>query len=274
MDWNFLVGAGTIVLAIATFLAVFQGRKQTQAILRQLNLQTGQQIPRLFIKKVTFELNSIKVDVQNATNAPASWVGLETSFYVVGQKLYADQTSDSEITWGDAIRLRDEGKTIYAKYHWLGPDSPKLTFENREVRSDVAVNFFSPQGVSVYLPPNSTIQLETTPNFAISWKGESGLSSYRGLDYSELRDFLLKNNIRAAAVVMDLLCKDTAETVHDQGPVASFAIRTDLDRSLEDSSKNAHRFDFIPLSHIESLSAKSWTPYDHYKNTFSNWHVF
>jgi len=274
MDWSFLAGIGTIALAIATFLFVYQSRRQTQVLFRQLNLQTGQQIPRLFIRQVDFERNSIKINIQNAANIPASWVGLETRFFVVGQRLYADQTGDNEISWGEAVRLRDEGKTIYAKYYWLGPDLQKLRFENREVHADAAVSFFSPPGVSVYFPPNSTIQVETTPIFTISWKGEDGLPSYQGFDYNEFRNFLLSNNVRAAAIVMELLCKDTAEMVHSQGPIASFAVRTDLDRSLVDSSKNTQRFDFIPLSHAEMLSEKSWTPYDHYRNTYSSWHVF
>jgi hypothetical protein len=274
MDWSFLVGIGTIVLAVATLLYVDQSRRQTQIILRQLNLQTGQQIPRLFIKRVDFEKDSVKIDIQNATNVPASWVGLETEFFIVGQRLYADQAGENEIGWGEAIRLRDQGKTIYGKYYSLHLDLPKLRFENREVHAAAAVSFFSPQGVSVHFPPNSTIQVETKPIFAVSCEGEEGFPSYRRFEYNEFRDFLLSNNVRAAAVVMQLRCKDSAEMVHNQGPVASFAVRTDLDRSLVDSSKNTQHFDFIPLSHVEQLSAKSWTPYRDYANTFSNWHIF
>lgn len=269
-----MVGIGTIILAVATLLYVDQSRRQTQIILRQLNMQTGQQIPRLFIKRVDFEKDSVKIDIQNATDVPASWVGLETRFFIVRQRLYADQAGKNEIDWGEAIRLRDQGKTIYGKYYPLHPNSPKLRFENREVHADAAVSFFSPQGVSVHFPANSTIQVETRPIFAVSYEGEEGFPLHRGFEYNEFRDFLLSNNVRAVAVVMQLLCKDFAEMIHNQGPVASFAVRTDLDQSLLDSSKNTEHFDFIPLSHVEQLSAKSWTPYADYANTFSNWHIF
>lgn len=274
MDWSFLTGLGTIILAIATILYVTQSRLQTQALMKQVNLQIGQQIPRLFIKRVDFEPNSLKIEIQNAGNTPAYWVGLETMFFVIGQRLYSDQHGDNEISWGESVKLREEGKTIFSKYFWIGPDRPKLRFENREVDAGNAVSFLSPQGVSVYFPPNSVVQTETRPIFLISWRGDQGLRSYKGFDYNEFREFLLSNSIRAAAVVMSLVCKDTGETVHGQGYVASFVVRPDLDHSLVDSGRNSQRFDFIPLSHEEQLSGNSWIPNDHYQNTYSNWHVF
>jgi hypothetical protein len=272
MDWNFLVGIGTIILALATILYVYQSRLQTQILTKQINLLTGQQIPRLFIKQIDFEANSLKLEIQNITNVPAFWMGLETNFYVIGQRLYPNQNSDTEISWGEAVKLRDEGKTIYEKYFWSG--QTKLKFQDKEVDTDTAISFFSPQGASVYLPPNSTIQVTSRPIFLVSWKENQGLKSYKGFEYSEFREFLLYNNIRAAAIVLTLTCKDSAEIEHSQGYAASFVLRTDLDHSLIDSSKNTRRFDFIPLSHDERLSGDSWTPNDSYNNTFSNWHVF
>lgn len=272
MDWSFLGGLGTIILAIATILYVNQSRLQTQVLMKQVNMQIGQQIPHLTIRQLTVEPNSVKMEIQNTANAPAYWVGLETKFYVIGQRLYRDQHSDNEISWGESIKLREEGKTIFYKYYWTGPT--KLKFENREVDADNAVSFLSPQGISGYFPPNSTVQVETRPMFLISWKGDQGLRTYQGFEYDKFREFLLSNNIRAAAVVMTLVCKDTAETVHSQGYAASFVVRTDLDHSLADSGKNSQRFDFIPLSHEERLSGDSWTRYDDYRNSYSNWHVF
>lgn len=272
MDWNFLTGLGTLILAIATILYVTQSRLQTQVLMKQVNLQIGQQIPRLFIRQVTFEANSLKMEIQNAGSTPAYWVGLETRFFVIGQRLYSDQHSDNEINWGEAVKLHEQGNTIYSKYFWTGPT--KLRFENKEVDADTAVSFLSPQGVSVYFPPNSVVLTETRPMFLVSWKGDQGLPASKGFEYNEFREFLLSNNIRAVAVVMSLMCKDAGETVHGQGYVASFVVRTDLDHSLVESSKNSHRFDFIPLSHEEQLSGNSWTRYDDYRNTFSNWHVF
>lgn len=261
-------------MAIAAFLSVNQNRRQTQVILRQLNLQTGQQIPRLFINQVGFRLDSVEIEIQNAADVPATSVGLETRFFVIGQHLYADQKGDNEISWGEAIRLHDQGKSVYSKYYWTGPENPKLKFENREINPSAAVSFFSPQGVSVYFPLRTTIRTSTRPIFLISWKGDQGLPSYKGFEYSEFRDFLLSNNIRAVAVVMSLLCKDAAEAVHHQGTVTSFAIRTHLDRSLVESSKNAQHFDFIPLAPPEWLSENSWIPHESYQNIRSNWHVF
>ena len=274
MDWNFLVGIGTIILAIATFLYVNQSRIQTKILAKQVNLQTGQQIPRLLTSQLHFDTNSIKINIENATNVPAYWVGLETRFFIIEQKLYPDQQSDTEISWGEAVKLRDEGKIIYGKYFWSGNNKLKLKFQNRDVNPDAATSFFSPQGVSVYFPPHSTIQCETRPIFVISWKGEQGLLQYQGFDYKEFREFLLDNNIRAVAIVMTLLCKDAGEMMHSQGYVASFVVRTDLDRSLVESSVNSRRFDFIPLSHEERLSGDSWTPGENYQNTYSSWHVF
>lgn len=82
----------------------------------------------------------------------------------------------------------------------------------------------------------------------------------------------MKNNIRSVAVTMDLLCKDAGEMVHHQGNVASFVIRTDLDKSLLDSSRNAQRFDFIAVPPIEMLSGESWTLSEHYLDSHSQWH--
>lgn len=273
MDWSILVGIGTIILAIATISYVAQSKRQTDILYRQINLQMGLQIPRLLIKNVIFEPNSIKIDIQNITRVPAYWVGLETRFFVIGQRLFASQKTDSEISWGEAVKLKGQGKQIYAKYYWPG-SSPKLKYKDAEVDNDGGISFFSPQGVSVYFPPNSLLQIKTTPRFAVSWKQKSGLPASQGFEYKDFRDFLLANDVKAVAVIMALFCKDSAENVHSQGYAASFAIRTDLDQSLVDSSKNAQRFDFIPLSHEEILSEKSWTTYEQYKNTYSNWHIF
>jgi hypothetical protein len=275
MDWGFLVGIGTIILATATIWSVYVNQKQNAVLFKQINLQLGQQIPYIFIDNVEFSKHTIKLFIRNVTSVSAFWLGLDTHFLIIGQKLYASKDSKNEIGWGEAIKIRDEGKTYYSKYYWYGPNSPKLMFENHQVEPSSVVSFFSPQGVSVILPPtDATICIETTPKFVVSWKNEQGLISYKGFEYDDFRDFLLNNNIRAVAVVMDLVCKDAAEIVHNQGSVASFVVRTDLDKSLSDSSKNSQRFDFIPLSHKESLSEKSWTPYEHYKNTYSNWHIF
>jgi len=274
IDWSFLVGIGTIVLAIATLLLVILNRRQVDVMLKQVNMQIGQQIPHLFIKQVDFQADSVEIEVQNATDVPATSVGLETRFFVIGQHLYADQKSDNEISWGEAIKLHERGETVYSKYYWTGPENPKLKFENREVNPSAVVSFFSPQGVSVYFPPRTTMRITTKPVFGISWKGDQGLSSYRWFEYSEFRDFLLSNDIRAVAVVMSLLCKDTAEVVHHQGAVASFAIRMDLDRSLVESSQNAQRFDFIALAPTEWLSEDSRIPGEMYQNLRSSWHIF
>ena len=274
MDWTFLVAVGTVVLAIVTLLLVIQYRRQVDVMLKQLNMQIGQQIPRLFIKQVDFRPDSVEIEVQNSGDVPATSVGLETCFFIIGQHLYADQKSDNEISWGEAIRMRDRGETVYSKYYWIGPESTKLKFENREVNPSAVVSFFSPQGASVYFPPRTTMRIATKPAFLISWKGDQGLLSYRWFDYTEFRDFLLSNDIRAVAVVMSLLCKDAAEAVHHQGTVASFAIRTDLDRSLVESSQNAQRFDFIALSPTEWLSEDSRIPAEMYRNIRSHWHVF
>ena len=273
IDWNLLLGLATIVLAAATLLLVIQYRRQVDIMLKQVNMQIGQQIPRLFIKQVDFRQDSVEIEVQNPGEVPATSVGLETKFFVIGQHLYSDEEGNNEINWGEAIRMRDRGETVYSKYYWTGPGNPELQFEGREVEPSAIVSFFSPQGVSVYFPPRTTMLITTKPMFGISLKSDQGLFAARWFDYAEFRDFLLSNDIKAVAVVMSLLCKDAAETVHHQGTVASFAIRTDLDRSLVESSRNAERFDFIALAPTEWLSEDSRITGEMYRNIRSSWHV-
>jgi hypothetical protein len=274
MDWNFLVGIGTIILAVATILLVIDSNRRTEVLLKGLNLQIGQQIPRLFVKRVDFGPDFVKIEIQNVTNVPAFSAGLETRFFVIGQRLYADEAAEREIGWGEAIVLRDQGKTLYGKYYWAGSDTPRLRSDNREVQADAGISFFSPEGVSVYFPPNSIVEVETKPRFLIAWPGEQGFLSSRGMEFDEFRKFLLSNDVRAVAVVMSLLCKDGGEVTRSQGYVASFVVRADLDRSLAESGKNQRRFDFIPLSHEERLSGDSWVSDRDYRGSYSNWHVF
>jgi hypothetical protein len=273
MSWDWLVALGTILLAIATFMSVLQGRKQMQTLLRQVNLQVGQQIPHLFIQRVTFERDSVKIDVENATNVPAFWLGLETRFHLIRQSYSDSADGGREITWGEAIKLKEAGKIVYGKYLLLLPHEwPKLVQENREVKPETAVTFFAPQGVSMYFPPKSTIQVSTTPRFAISWM-EKDNRTWQGLEYIRFRDFLLRNNIDRVAVSMMLVCKDASEKPVAQDYVASFLIVTATDKSLEDSSKNAQKFDFLPLSQLDTLSDKYWITEEVYDNIHSNWHV-
>jgi hypothetical protein len=274
LDWNALVAVGTLVLAIATFTAVYQGRKQLQMLSRQLNLQTGQQVPHLFIKQVTFEEDIVKLDIENATNVPACWAGLETRFFLVRRQYYDAQRNGHEITWGEAVKLREKGQTVYGKYYLLAlNEGPKLVHEGKEVKPETAISFFAPQGVSVYFPPKATVQVKTTPRFAVSFT-EKDRRTWMGFEYGTLRDFLLKNNIDEVAVSMSLVCKNAGEMVFGQGYVASFVIRTVSDKSLADSSRNAQRFDFLPLSHQDYLSDGKWTTDEQYRNTYSTWHVF
>ena len=165
MDWNGLVAVGTMLLAIATFMSVYQGRKQMQVISKQLNLQKGQQIPHMFIKKVVFEGDTVKLDVENATDVAAYWTGLETSFFLVRLQYYDGPDNGHEINRGEAIRMKEEGKIPYGKYYSLGPEASKLTYEGKEVKPGSAVSFFDPQGVSVFLPLNRTSKSVLHPGF-------------------------------------------------------------------------------------------------------------
>jgi len=275
MDWNGFVAVGTMLLAIATFMSVYQGRKQMQVISKQLNLQKGQQIPHMFIKNVVFEGDTVKFDVENATDVAAYWTGLETSFFLVRLQYYDGPDNGHEINWGQAIKMKEEGKVPYGKYYWLGSDASKLTYEGKEVKPGSAVSFFDPQGVRDFLPAKSNVQISTTPRFLITWreKGDQFPSTV-GFEYSLLREFLLKNNITEVAVSMSLICKDSAETTVDQGYVTSFIINTSSDKCLADSAKHVRRFDFLPISRFDRLSNRFWIPEEEYHNTYSNWHIF
>jgi hypothetical protein len=274
MSWDWLVALGTILLAIVTFMSVMQGRKQMQILLKQVNLQVGQQIPHLFIKEVTFEGDSVKIDVENATNVPAFELGLETRFHLIRQSYSDAANGGREITWGEAIKLREAGKIVYGKYLLLPPhELPKLVYDYREVKSETAVTFFAPQGVSKYFPPKSTIQVSTIPRFAISWM-EKDNPRWQGFEFTRFRDFLLKNNIDKVAVSMMLVCKDASEKPVAQGYVTSFFINTESDKSLEDSSKSKQKFDFLPLSQLDFLSDEFWIPEEMYDKMHSNWHIF
>lgn len=150
IDWNFLVGIGTVILAAVTAIYVNQSRKQTKILLKQLDLQIGMQIPRLSVQKIEFKPKSIKISIKNVTNYPAFEVGLDTSFYVIRQRLFSDKSSESEITWGEAVKLQEQGQTIYSKYYPIFPEkSQKLVHENKEVHSASTISFFSPNGISV-----------------------------------------------------------------------------------------------------------------------------
>jgi hypothetical protein len=274
LNWDVLVAVGTLLLATATFLAVYQGRRQVQMLYRQLNLQTAQQIPHLFIKQVTFEKDAVKLDIENATDAPALWTGLVTRFFFINERYFDAQRGGHEISWGQAVKLKEEGKTVYGKYYLPAPNKwPKLVYNGKEVRQEAAVSFFAPQGVSTYFPPKTTIQVKTAPRFAISW-AEKDRQAGKGFEYGAFREFLLENNIDEVAVSMSLICKDAAEKPLGQADVASFVIKTASDKSLADSSAHAQRFDFLPLSHQEYLSDKIWVTEESYYNTYSNWHIF
>ncbi len=273
MDWNFLVALGTIGLAVAAFVSMNQGRKQTQAILRQLNLTIGQQTPYLFIKSVSFEHDSVSLEIENATNVPAFWVGLVTRFFFVCERYYDSPSGDHEVGWGEAVKLRDQDKIVYSKYYSPAPDRwPKLIHDDKAVVPDASVSFFDPQGVSVHFPPKSIVQVKSLLRFVVSWPGKDGPSS-QAFEYGAFRDFLLKNNVDQVAISVSLICKNAEELPLGQGYVTSFILRTSSDKSLSDSSKNAQRFDFLPLSHAEYLSAKFWITYEQYCSTYSRWHI-
>jgi len=274
LDWSALVAVGTLALAIATFMAVYQGRKQLQTLSRQVNLQIGQQIPHLFMKQVIFEEDIVKLDIENATNAPAYWVGLETEFFLVRERYYDAQHNGREISWGEVVKLREDGKTVYGKYYPLvGHECPKLVHEGKEVKPGTGISFCAPEGVSVYFPPKATAQVKTTPRFVVYLTEKEGWS-WMGFEYGTFRDFLLKNSIDTVAVSMSLIWKDAGETVLGQTYVASFVIRTALDKSLAESSRHAQRFDFLALSHQQLLSDRMWITGEDYRNTYSGWHVF
>lgn len=273
MDWDGYVALATLLLAIGTFMSVYQSRKQSQAIIRQLKLQIGQQIPHIFVRNVTFESNSLTLDIENATDTPAFRLGLSTSYFPVLEKYYADKDGKQEINWGETVKLREDGKTVYMKYYSTGLNNrPKLNYDGQEVQSDSAVSFFAPQGVSQYLPPKTNIQVKTTPRFAVSWQDKES-SSFQGFAFDEFRNFLLKNNIHAVAVVMYLICRDSAEMTHTQGEIARFAIVTSTDKTLADSGKNPQHFEFLAVPFLDSLGENSYISGDTYRDVHSGWNV-
>lgn len=274
MDWQGLLAVGTILLAIAALVSISIGRRQNQVILRQLSLQTGQQIPHLFIREVKFEDDTININIENATNVPAYWLGLSTNYYLVNERYSSDSEGKNEINRGESVKLHEEGKTVYMKYYpIIGSVVPKLKYEGKEAQINSAVSFFDPQGVSQYLPASTNIWVKAVPRFAISWKEKDVIQAYRGFAFNEFRSFLLKNNIFAVAVTMDLICKDSAEMQHNQGEVASFAILAGSDKTLAESGKRQQHFDFIAVPFFEMLSKDSWILTDTYLNTYSGWNV-
>ncbi|MDD4794699.1 MAG: hypothetical protein PHU18_05595 [Dehalococcoidales bacterium] len=257
-----LVAAGTISLALATFLTLAQNYQQLQLLKKQLLLQTNQYSPDLAI--ITFEIkgNVMSIELENIGSSHATWVGIGCSFYLVSLSYYSDKSGKKEVSELTAARSNEQ---LYIKFNL----DYQSTLKNEEYIIYPAryINFLLAESQEPTILPNKKYQLSTELNFYIKEKKELG--SAQMLDFNKLKELMGQNNRRYIAADLSLCYKDKSRNTMYKA-IDKFIIDFEADDTLEQAWKKHRSYSFVALSTNEIFSKVKGMDFDTYSNVLFN----
>lgn len=261
----------TFLLAIAAFLGLIFTRKQINVLSNQLRIQRSQLVPYITVSEVRVEGDEIVVELNNNSDAAAYWLGMLAEFYIVYPRYYGSQKTKDELSQSRVQQLTEEGETVYVKFLLL-PYSKvsRLVYDGDKIVPKGVVNFPVDGLPGAILFPRHHATVRFCPLFAVSATEGSRSKTFT---FSELRDFLLQNDIRFTAVSFHIVYKDVIETPIGSEKVAAFAVVTSEHKNLQEAWEKHYSVDFIALSMGEIQTRLKYMLKDVYRNIWSSWNV-
>ena len=203
---NIGVAAGTISLAVSTFVMIRQGKSQLEEIKKQRQISLSREEPRLYHSDLKFDGNKISLRIANVGNGTAMEVGVVSDFSPLVSMLpfVRIKFEDKHAVPAECVNFPD-GEMV------LEPQSFK-TFKSE-------IKFFA-----------STELIEK------SKKPPKGFAG-KAFDFEELREFLKKQNINEMGVTIRPIGKNFMEEPIDGTSSTEFTVDFKKHKTLEGAFK-------------------------------------
>lgn len=219
---SYLVAIGTIALAIATFVLVFESRSQLKLLRSQSIIQKYNTKPHLIIKQFSVNKNAITITLKNIGNGIAKEIGLVTTF--------------------NPMFKQNEN------YHLI-PNN-KFEYEGKVMKSVESGTNLKPNNNSSNILDKNEEQVFITNTLYFELKEDIGMFGTRQfLTIEKLIEFLKTQKVPAFAFSIDLLYRDLSAEVVSSYHYLNLIFDINKHQSLEDSFNDKLTPYGLPISY-------------------------
>lgn len=250
----FAVAIGTVILAIVTYKALVEGRKQLSVLRTQTVISRSQLDPYLLVRDFNFKGDKLFIDIENIGRGHATWLSLRIWFHPCTPRYYADKEGKVPLTKEQTLHLGKTQGWALGKF-----EASQETLRYREWKSAIPVQTFSFLGnkelgdVAVLLE-GARQQFEVEPYSGIK-RARARYPEWKGWKFDEFRQFLAENKVGFVALEFQLACKDSVENIIPGVPLCKFVMDPVNHKSLEEAFNAKISFDFFPLT-LEEVARK------------------
>jgi hypothetical protein len=298
---NMLMVLGTFLMVVITYKSVKSSNNQLKLLEKQTHLLLQKQKPSLCIPAPPFfHENSVNLEITNKGDDIAYDVGAVSHFFQMEyvplkestdpiikfkfSEIYQDLFKDYE---GNDCNLKSkfgyytsfEDRSLLIEKFWEDPSSllEKISsFLNPKKMEKVyptnLIIFIKNNNTKIQtIRPGETVHCSITPNFGISTSKKwdhtilSNDSHWAMESFDEIKEILLKNNVNAIGIGLDLCCKDRLENVEYFQEIFAVIFDFRRHRSLKDALDEGITYNRT-MNTDQFFSKAGMIHYEMYKN--------
>lgn len=296
---NMLMVLGTFLMVIVTYKSLKSSNDQLKLLEKQTHLLLQKQKPNIHAKSTFFE-NLINLEISNDGDDTAFDVGVITHFFQmeyvplktlnesitkykfsqIYQNLFKNYNgTDSDLNSEFGYYTGFEDRSLLVEKFEDGPKSLSEKFTSffnsnklEKVYPTDLIIFIKNNNTKIQvIKPEETIHCSINPYFEIttSKKWDKNIlsdGSYWAMkSFDEIKEILIKNNVQAIGISMDLCCKDRLENVEHFQTILAVIFDFRKHRTLKDAIDEGLTFNRA-LNPNDFFSKTGMIPYDLYKN--------
>jgi len=236
----------TIILATVTYLLVREGKRQVNMLIKQTMILRSQNDPILLIKSLSFDLNKLKITLENVGNGPASSIAIGTKFFPAKQTFFSDSGGKTPLS---ALELKDAAnqEKNASMFYDLGED--KLKDNGKEVYpTALACVLINEKNNTLILPPHEIQSYSINPSYGFGDK-KGNLTFYP--PYESFVNTLKKNGVTCFVLSFDLLGKNMAEDLVVSQGITAFVVDLKKHSCIQEAYRENITPHFITIDMID-----------------------
>lgn len=261
---NVAVALGTLYLALIAKRSLQEGRRQLKILSSQTEIFRSQQDPFLKVNTFRFEGDKLLLDVENIGNGPATWVGVETWFEPTFPRTFADEDSTVPISAGEAASKVGKGEKVWSRFEM--DTKTRLHYKDwkKTKPTSVVTLLLNKRIGDAILAAEERGQFEIQPLFEI--KNEVKMGSMKASKFDELREILIDNNIRFAALHFTTACKNSVLNNCYGESFCRFVVDLKRHSTLEEAYQSRYDFNFVTVGPREITKQLGWLDGELYRD--------
>ncbi len=244
---NAAMAVGTIFLAIVAYRSLGEGKRQLKQVSRQTEIFRSQQDPFLKVQNFRFEGDTLVLDVENMGKGRAVWVGIESWFWLVYPRTYADREGRTPISYAQVEQGIAKGeKLVWTRFEM--DTKTKLGYKDwKETFPTTAVTFLVNSRVGdAIIEAGEKCHFEVQPFFEVKNRAVDA-SEMKGSKFDELKQILKACRVRFVALELTSVCKDPLMNNVPGESFCKFVVDLDAHPTLESAFQKRIDFHFVPL---------------------------